>query len=55
MKRSLNRLESCLLSFFLFLFLLLFFLGFLLLLGGVGEFLLELLETVHGDLGGGGY
>ena len=54
MKRSLNRLESCLLSFFLFLFLLLFFL-LLLLLGGVGEFLLELLETVHGDLGGGGY
>ena len=52
MKRSLNRLESCLFRFFLFL--LLVFLLFLL-LGGVGEFLLELLETVHGDLGGGGY
>jgi hypothetical protein len=57
MNRSLNKeLTSRLLgSLFLLLGgLLLLLVALLLLLGGVGEVLLELLETVHGHLGSGG-
>ena len=50
--KSLNRFLSCLFGLLLLFVLLLVLL--LLLLDGVGEFLLDLLETVHGDLGSGG-
>ena len=45
--------KSCFFCF-LFSFVLLFVLLLGLFLDGVGELFLELLETVHGDLGGGG-